>query len=340
MTALSQYDRLESPGLWRAHPEAQRLNVILSIGDATLTISDTRDRALAHWSLPALHRLNPGASPALYAPSGDPEEAETLEIDDDDMIAAIEKVRAVIARRRPRSGRLRLTLTGIALVGAVALGTVWLPDALVRETVSVLPDVTRQAVGQRLLTRIRRVAGTPCAGNLGRAALARLGRRVLSEAQAQLVVVSAGVTASGHLPGGIILLNRALVEDYEEPDIAAGFILAESERARRVDPMAALLHHAGTLATAKLLTTGQIADEVLDTHAEALLTAPAAALPDAALLSRFAAARVRSTPYAYALDQTGETTLGLIEADPVPLAEAEPLIADADWVGLQGICGE
>jgi hypothetical protein len=65
MTALSEFERLEAPGLWRPTPEAQRLNVIVSVGDATLTISDMQDRPLSHWSLPALHRLNPGKTPAL-----------------------------------------------------------------------------------------------------------------------------------------------------------------------------------------------------------------------------------------------------------------------------------
>ena len=339
MTALTQYDRLEAQGLWRPARAAQRVNVIVSLGDATLTISDPHDRALAHWSLPALFRLNPGKRPALFAPSDAAEEGEELELDDAQMIEAIEKLRSAIARARPRSGRLRLALTALVLLAAGTLAFVWLPGALRAHTVSVLPYVTRQAVGERLLTRVRRVAGAPCGSALGRAALTKLGRRVLGEnTPAQLVVVSSGVTWAGHLPGGVILLNRALLEDYEEPDVAAGFILAENERARRADPMAQLLDHAGTLATVKLLTTGTIADAALDSYAEVVLTAEPVPLPDAALIARFAAARLRSSPYAYALDQTGESVLGLIEADPVPLAQAEPLLPDADWVSLQGIC--
>lgn len=338
MTVLSQFDRLEAPGLWRASPEAQRQNVIVSIGDATLTVTDPSERVLSHWSLPALHRLNPGKRPALYAPTADGDAGETLEIEDTDMIAAIETVRAAIDRGRPRAGRLRLVLTLglLALTGTLAV--TWLPDALVRQTVSVLPEVTRGAVGQKLLTRVRRVAGAPCAAPAGRAALAKLARRVLGVGAGRVVVLSAGVTHADHLPGGIVMLNRALVEDYEEPDVAAGFILAESLRARRADPMLALLEHAGTLATAKLLTTGKIDEAVLDSYAEVLLTTPPAPLPDEALLARFAEAGLRSTPYAFALDQTGETVLGLIEADPVPVAEAAPLLPDSDWISLQGIC--
>lgn len=339
MTALSQFDRLEAPGLWRATPEAQRQNVVVSLGDATLTVTDTSERPLSHWSLPTVQRLNPGKVPAIYAPSADGDAGETLEIDDDDMIAGIEQVRAVIKRRRPRSGRLRLVLTLglVALLGTLAL--TWLPGALVRQTVSVLPDVTRSAVGQKLLIRVRRVAGVPCSAPSGRAALAKLSRRVLGTPAGSVVVLSAGVSHAGHLPGGIILINRALLEDYEEPDVAAGFMLAENERARRDDPMVALLNHAGTIATAKLLTSGKIAESVLDSYAETLLTTPPTPLPDDVLLTRFAEAKVRSTPYAFALDQTGESVLGLIEADPVPVAAAEPLLPDADWISLQGICG-
>jgi hypothetical protein len=338
MTALTQYQRLEAPGLWRPDAQAQRLNVVVSIGDATLTITDSSDRALAHWSLAALHRLNPGEAPARFAPSDAREEIEELEIDDADMIAALEKVRRAIEASRPRAGRLRLVLTLVTLGLAATLAVTWLPGALRQHTLSVLPDVTRAAVGNRLLERLRRVAGTPCAAPHGVAALDRFGARVLGGGWARLHVVSAGVTGARHLPGGIILIDRALVEDYAEPDVAAGFLLAEAERARVRDPMAALLDHAGIVATAKLLTTGTLDDTVLDGYAEAVLLAPPAPLADVALLARFEAAGVRSTPYAYALDATGESTLGLIEADPVPLARAAPLLADADWVSLQGIC--
>jgi hypothetical protein len=340
MTALTQYQRLEASGLWRSDPDAQRRDVIVSIGDATLTLSDTQDRALTHWSLPAVHRLNPGVSPALYAPSDAPDEAEVLELDDAEMIAAIEKVRRVIDRNRPHSGRLRVFLTLIVLALAAILALAWLPGALVRHTASVLPDVTRASVGQRLLTRVGRVAGTPCRGRLGNRALTKLGDRVLGPGVASLVVVSTGVSTAAHLPGGIILINRALVEDYDEPDVMAGYILAERVRAEQADPMLALLDHAGTLATAKLLTTGTLSDAILDRYAEGVLIAPPVEISSEALLARFAAARVRATPYAFAVDPTGETTLPLIEADPVPLAEAEPILADADWVSLQGICIE
>jgi hypothetical protein len=61
--------------------------------------------------------------------------------------------------------------------------------------------------------------------------------------------------------------------------------------------------------------------------------------PVDALLARFAAEKLHSTPFAEALDITGETTLALIEGDPMAGKDTSPLINDADWLRLQNICG-
>jgi len=118
MTALKRFQRLESPGIWREHAEAQRRNVILSFGDASLVVSDTAERVLTHWSLAALERLNPGGSPALYAPGADSD--ETLEVDDALMIEALETVRMAVDKGRPRPGRLRLAIFAAIAAGDVA----------------------------------------------------------------------------------------------------------------------------------------------------------------------------------------------------------------------------
>ena len=85
MTALKEYQRLEATGLWRETVEAQRREVVVSIGDATLVISDLQDRPLTHWSLAAIERHNPGENPAIFNPDGDPH--ETLELGADAELA-------------------------------------------------------------------------------------------------------------------------------------------------------------------------------------------------------------------------------------------------------------
>ena len=341
MTALPEYARLEASGLWRATPEEQRREVLVSIGDATLTISDFQGRALTHWSLAAVARANPGAPDAVYHPDGDP--GETLELPEGEtvMIAAIEKVRRAVDRRRPRRGRLRW-ITGLSLTVAVlALAIFWLPGALVDHTVRVVPQVKRVELGRTLMQRITRVAGRPCSDPAADRALARLGDRLTGPGTgAGLRVLPSGVQEAAHLPGGLILLGRALVEDHEEPDVVAGYILVEDLRRRARDPLRRMLEAAGPFATLRLLTTGALPDETLDAWAETLLTAPPVRVSPEAIVARFEAAGLATAPYAYARDVSGESVLELIEADPFAgRATPAPVLGDGDWVRLQGICG-
>lgn len=338
MTALNQYQRLEATGLWRSAPNAQRREVVVSLGDATLTITDMQDRVLAHWSLAAVARANPGERPAIYHPDGDAGETLELAADEATMIEGIEKVRRAIERRRPQPGKLRLVLSlGLAAVLA-GLAIFWLPDALLRHTVKVVPMVKRVEIGDALLSRITRVAGQPCAS--AREPLRHLALRVLGETRRDaLVVLREGVRGTAHLPGGRILLNRAVIEDPADPEVTAGYVLVEDLRLQRRDPLDELLRHAGLFASLRLLTTGALPDAVLDSYAEVLLTEPSAPVPLEAQIAAFAQAQLRTTPYAYALDITGESTLALIEADMLAGESGRLVLSDADWVRLQGICG-
>lgn len=340
MTALSEYHRLEASGLWRASPEAQRSEVIVSIGDATLVITDMQDRALAHWSLAAVDRANPGMTPAIYHPDGDPGETLELAENEDQMAEAIEKLRAAIERQRPHPGRLRLVMLLASMAAVVGLAVFWLPDAMRRHAVSVVPDVKRTEIGNALFTNIQTVTGPACREAGGRDALAHLTRRLPAPGGGgQLAVVRGGVKDAVALPGGTVLINRALVEDYEDPDVVAGYVVAERLRAQVHDPLDDLLSHGGLWSSIRLLTTGALDKEALNAYAEYLLTGARPDLDEDVLLKGFEAWRVRSTPYAYARDISGETTLPLIEADPYAKATPEPVLSDANWLRLQGICG-
>ncbi len=351
MTALKQYQRLESIGLWQppadpsCTPEeggarhAQRREVIVSFGKATLVLSDKGGRALAHWSLAAVERLNPGKRPALFAPDG--EGSETLEIEDDDMIGAIEKVRAAVRRRQPSPGRLRRLTIAALLALLLGLALFWLPGALIRKTAAVVPPAKRAEIGADLLAAVGRVSGQPCTTPGGQQALEALARRLAGDGKAppRLVVLPGGVASTAHLPGGIILINRSLVEDHDDPRVPAGHVLAEMLRAGSRDPLEAMLARLGVRATLHLLTTGDLDPAALARYGEEALPEEPAPLPPEVLLPAFGARAFSSTPYALALDITGETTLPLIEADPYRQG-GRPVLGDDDWVSLQGICGE
>ncbi|MFY0690687.1 MAG: hypothetical protein JXR14_02045 [Paracoccaceae bacterium] len=336
MTALKEFARLESSGLWRETPQAQRRDVVVSFGHASLIITDQSETALTHWSLAAIERINPGKRPALFRPG--PDATETLEIEDATLIDAIEKIRKTIDRRRPRQGRLRLMVLLGSLAVIVMFGVFWMPGALVRHSVSVVPESKRLAIGNRLLEHITRLTGETCDARLGTQALSQLHKRVLKDQLRRSYVIPEGARATLLLPGGLLLLNRTLMEDYDTPEVVSGYMLAALDAAQGSDPLEDLLTTSGARPTLRLLTTGDIDDASLSSYAQALLTAPDPEPDTETLLPLFEGARLSSGPYAYALDITGETTLDLIEADPYRGRVAPRLLTDDQWVSLQAIC--
>ncbi len=336
MTALKKYERLEASGLWRASPDEQRREVIVKIGEATLTITDTKEQPLAHWSLAAVQRQNPGDFPAIFFPDGDP--GETLEIAEDEtaMLDAIARLRRAIDRSRSRPGRLRFAGSMTFAVIVVLLLAFWLPGVLRNHALNVVPDIQREAIGKALLGRIERVAGVACGNAETTPVLARLAKR---SGARRVVVLPAGVVDSRNLPGGVILLNKSLIEDYEGPAVAAGYILSETVQAKENDPLERLLSYAGPVASFRLLTTGKVTQDTLDSYAEWVLISPRPPIAPDVLLAAFKAAQLPSSPYAYARDITGESVLELIEADPMAGRDTDPILPDREWVQLQNICG-
>lgn len=340
MTALAQYQRLEAAGTWRPAPQAQRRDVIVSFGDATLVLSDPRSEVpLSHWSLPAVTRLNPGRMPALYAPDAGAGEDEQLEVADELMIEAIDRVHRAIAHARPHPGRLRGGLMlGIAALIA-ALGVWWLPDATLRHAARIAPPAQRAEIGGQVLAELVRVTGAPCRRPSADVVLDRLAARVLPPG-GRLAVLPPPFTGTRGLPGGLVVIGRDLLQPGQTGQwVALGHILAASEAAAQGDPLVPTLDHAGFAATARLLTTGALPGDSLAGYAEALLAAPAPAPAEEPLLARFAAAGVPSEPYARDLDPSGEATLGLIEADPFRTRLPEGTVLSAEeWDALVGIC--
>ncbi|APX10783.1 hypothetical protein [Tateyamaria omphalii] len=336
MTALSKYDRLEATGLWRASGDAQRREVIVSVGDATLVISDLNDRAITHWSLAAVEKgETPDKGGAAFHPDGDPDEVLELGPDEAAMIDAIDTLRRAVARSRPKPGRLRWLGAAISVSAVAALAVFWLPGALVDHAMRVVPAVKEAEIGTALLAHIERVSGQPCSSIEARPGLVALAGRT---GAARVIILPGGVREALSLPGGTVLLNRALVEDYEEPDVAAGYILVEQARNMTKLPLRKLLEHSGPRATGTLLTTGSLPTHALEAYAEDQLSRFAAEVPVDRLLPLFEAAGLRSTPYARARDISGEATLALIEADPMAGQAPAPIMADRDWLQLQAVC--
>ncbi len=326
MTALQQYERLESPGLWRADAGAQRLDVIVSFGDATLVISDGAGRPLTHWSLPAVCRNNPGTRPAVFTPA--PNADETLEIDEAVMIDAIETVRKSVHRGRATPGRLRWVVR-LGLIGAVIGGIATFgPRLLKAQTLSVISTAQRGEIGAAISQHLQTQLGQTCHSTKGRAALDALQMRLLGDG-GHLTVLPTGLGLPVALPGGAILLDRHMVEDVDDPLIVAGQILATQSARLYVDPLKPVLDHAGTKVVLELYTTGNLPEGVLESYAATLPKAPRSFPPVEVLQETFKRAQVLSTPY-YAFS-------GFDVSASAPQT-TKPVLTDGQWVALQGIC--
>ena len=333
MTALKGYQRLECPGVWRASPEHQRKNVIVSVGATTLVMYDYADRPLTHWSLPAVVRLNGDARPAVFTPGTD--STEQLEIGDDSMIDSIERVQRVVERRRPRNRRPPLSLISVTLCVLFIVCILWLPELLTTRSAAVVPVAKRTEIGERLLSQIQRTSGHPCDAPSGTEALNRLYTRLLGGRKGRLVVLPNGIAQSNHLPGGLILVDPALIENQNSPDVVAGYVVAEAVRADGHDPIAGMLEQAGPLAALRLLTTGDVTEDMLNAQAAVLLSQQPEPVGLGALLERFREAGLSPIPYAIAANGYDEVIQGTVQLHQ---GGESPVLSDADWVSLQRIC--
>lgn len=330
---LAKYQRLEAEGVWRADDSAQRRDVIVSIGDATLTLTDLNETALTHWSLAAVERSNPGQRPAIFTPGADA--LETLEIADTEMIDALMKVLRAIRRQGRHPGRLRFGLIATGLSAVILSGLFWLPGALARYAAAVVPESTRVDIGQALVREVSRLAGAPCGDASGQSALDRLAARLFPDTETRVLVLPSALQSTEHLTGGVFLVSHTLIEDYETPEVVAGALLAEDVRRRAQDPFVRAMRDGGLGASVRLLTTGRVPEVALAVHAESVVGNTPRSVDINLLAERFLEAEVRPGAFSTTL-KSGRDVLETATAG-IP---AGPLLSDGEWIALQQICEE
>ena len=336
MTALKEYERLECTGLWKESPTSQRKEVLVLFGNNSLVLRDTKGVVISHWSLPAVKRINVGKQPALYKPGED--SLETLEIEDNVVIKAISKITNVIEKRRPRHGKIRLYLLLIIFSLMFLTSIIWLPEKLRQHTISITSDTSKKEVGQFMVRDISNLTGVPCGTVLGNAALVKLKERLVGNLDHTLLIIPNSSKKILSLPGNIHLIDKTVIEDYDTPEVVAGFIFSALERAKKDNPFEKLIKEAHTGAVIRFLATGKLTNKFLQNYSAKTLIDPDSNLDYSNLLKLFQNAKVATSPYSYAIDVTGETTSELIKGDPYLHKTAPLLISDTMWLSLQTIC--
>lgn len=335
MTVLEEYQRLEAEGVWRAAPDDQRLDVIVTIGEATITVNTPQGQALTHWSLPAMRCLNPGKVPAVYCPGADA--TETLEIFDPEMNDAINRVLSAIEKMPGKKSWIR-RLYFVGLVSVMALGlSFWLPNAIANYTARLIPFELQKKISDDLLEETSRLAGSPCHSVGGDQALAALGERLFPGNEPKLVVLPSTLKGTAKLPDGTFLISHMLVEDFETPDVLAGFLLLEENRSIQKDPFAQLLQASPFRASLAVLSTGNLREKDTQRMAEWLMVRQTGSFRQSDVIEALQDRHIATAPFGRAFDFSGETTNELILAST---PNAVPALGAENWSALQSICAD
>lgn len=329
MTALETYLCLEAIGFLRERPNDTPVEVVVSLGKATLLLKDTLDRPLGHWALAGVVRLGRDEDAVIYSMTA--EGSETLTIRDKDMVEAIAALsRPALgqpepaARRPRRRARIELPVMPILLAAAMGAAILGLPRLLQAKADQVVPPAAAAAVGDRILTELIEKRGPLCAARPGQEALARIVERLEPATPPRIHVLDLGGVPAVLIPGDVLLIDRNLVRTASAEEIAGWSMLAFTR-----DPVRLLLAGAGTLADLRFLLTGSFPQEALDRATHLLLT-PADQAQAPRVAARLAAARIDPAPFLAAAHLAPEPP-----ATPSPPPLLDPVYRKA----LRTVCG-
>ena len=158
------------------------------------------------------------------------------------MAEAIEKLMKVVDRRRPKPGRLRIYSLASILLVISGLSIFWLPTALRDYTQKIIPEVREQEIGEAVLNEFISFVGAPCSRELGKMALEKFVSN-LGFLEYNFYIVPSETINVLHLPGKIIVISKALVEDFDDPDVLAGYVLAQIQREAKSNALDLSLIH-------------------------------------------------------------------------------------------------
>ncbi|MEO0999138.1 MAG: hypothetical protein AAFW69_00820 [Pseudomonadota bacterium] len=342
-TALEKFERLEAIGHWRERPSAPPVEVVVKLGQSTLTLTTLEEAPLTHWSLAALTELGREGRARVFAPGADAE--ERLALADHDMLMALDLIAgdAERARKGGRSGLWFALFLALALLASMLLAPTWwglqiarnLSDATLGR---VAAEVRAEAVAEGAVIYCRATPDPRL-----EAMLRRVDPALAERVTVRLVRDPGDTAAIG--PDGYLLLGQDLVRRATSPEELAGFIIfadavRELRRTRRVG-IGVSVPPLDLLRMAVGLQPGEESRRRLRRHwVEALpreLATRAAFPPFYATLTE--AGLPHAPARAFLEGLSIRPPRGQARApDPIGDGPFRPALPDQDWVALQGAC--
>lgn len=243
--------------------------MVVSVGTATLVLTDLADRLLGHWALAGVSVVGREGIATVYGMA----EGETLTIRDREIVAAIAAASDLLPRRAPAARRIPLgPILAVAALVALALAA---PGLVRMQAASMVPPERAVEIADEMLIAAVARHGPPCEPREARPAISRLTKAVAPASPPRLRIVPLGRPAAIALPGAAVLVDRTLAA--RDPDAA----VAAARRALGTDPVTDLMRAAGTTGSLRYLLTGRIPDATLQRATEAAIAAAPTAVPAA-----------------------------------------------------------
>jgi len=350
MTALDQYQRLEAVALWRSSPDAEPREVIVAFGNATLTLMNMNEEPWGHWSLAALEEISHGDHAMVLTP--DPDQQETLSLDDRDMISAIRAVRGDAQKEIVERRRIKLLVPALTLLVVLITAIVMARDPLASYLTRRVDEVTWERVSIALASdwmqadsaRYCRINSTGALRtSRGHPLLAQINTRLASGSTAiRPVLARYDGPPILSLPGSLVLLNAAAVDMAEQPEQIAGLLALAQARYNLTLSRHVVTQTLGLVGTMRLAASGTIPVSRYDDVLAALVSAELRdAGADAAALRLLTAAQLPSLPVSLLLNDYNVPRLRietLQAGDSIGPGVYTPALDDADWLRLKAAC--
>lgn len=300
MTALDQYTRLESVGVWKENPSSTATEVLVSFGDSTLLLSDFNELPLAHWAMAAISVISNENGRTTYTP--DVDGSETLEIDDKPMIEAIAQVSfATNTTRRKRLPFVRSVLSLVAF-GIFVSGVIFGPDVLRQQARGMANEAVAYRLGLRMLDTMDLRICSQARANSARDTIVS---KVFPDSNATVIIIENLSNRSIFptvYPGNILILSETTLFAMQTPE-QFGRTLENMVVSNEGGNVLERLFEKSTLSdTVSFLSTGVLPNELLSIAAA---------------------------------EEINYTSQGYIDTEA---PRSPPLLRDQDWVALQNIC--
>ena len=338
MTALDQYQRLEAIGIWRRSQTDPGQEVIVTFGDATLTIGamdSVGETPLAHWSLAAVRAVAQFDEETVYSPGQNSE--ETLSIADADMRAALSKILLTKKPAPDMPAKNSRLWTVLILLGIAIAGYLMLPNLLASVTQMVISPERARLLTSQMIPMIEERTGPACHTDTAQAALNKIAEALHPGGETSIMVMDLGDVPIISLPGSKILINQAIVEQATSPDTIVSWSAVGIASEPNSPAITGLFGEGGVSDALKFLMTGRLETPTLNRAVNRMLIgAPDVDQPilrNAAQMTANARVSLKKMEN-IVISEGWQVNISDLEPNQIT-----PVLDDQAWEALRRICG-